>query len=262
MSHSRAQAGRGRSVPRSMKTSFRSLGFVTVCLLLACVTGCAHPKAVYGERARFSPAYRGYVMATNDGSDDPGKDDTVLLLRDPLTGNKLRCRDEVLTWRELHEDVAQENLRDSRAGIGAGVTAGVVFGPVAALQPLGALTVYAALSSAGGLYNLLRTKDAPELLAAAIALYERERYAQSSLVMEHALARDGQLGVASKALYYLGLAYAEQGKKARATVALTTFVDRAAIRDVDAYRKAETTLRSFGVARRPCASDAPVDLHW
>lgn len=239
----------------------RTLAFGLLLCLLATV-GCASASSVYGERARFSPAFRGYVMAANDGSDDPAADDTVLLLRDPVTGKKLRCREDVLEWRELHEDLALDEMRDHRAAIAASVTTSVIFGPVIALHPLGGLTVMEAMYSAEGLYNLLRTKSAPELVEAGLRLYARERFPQSSLVLEHALAKDGSIGTRSVAFLYLGLAYAEQGKRSRAGVALTEYLDRAAVRDVDSYRKAEITLQSLGVRRRPCASTEPVDLHW
>jgi Tfp pilus assembly protein PilF len=99
-------------------------------------------------------------------------------------------------------------------------------------------------------------------VSAAITLYDRKRFSQSSLLLEHALAKGALIGVHSKAFYYLGLSYVEQGKRERAGVALTAFLDRAAVRDVDAYRKAESTLKSLGVPRRPCVSTEPVDLHW
>lgn len=239
----------------------RSLVF-GISLCLSATLGCASAPAVYGERARFSPAFRGYVMAANGGSDDPAEDETVLLLRDPVTGNKLRCREDVLEWRELHEDLALDQMHDHRAAIAAGVTASVVFGPIVALQPLGGLGFMEAMSAADSLYGLLRTKSAPELVAAAVRLHERKRFPQSSLFIEHALAKDSSVGVLSKAYYYLGLSYAEQGKDERAEIALAAYVDRAAVRDVDSYREAEAALRSLGAAPRECASTGPVDLHW
>ena len=237
-------------------------GMFGVAICLSMITGCASAPAVYGQRARFSPAYQGYVMAAHDGSDDPGREDAVLLLRDPVSGKKLRCREEVVEWRELHEDLALDELRDHRAGIAAGVAASLIFGPVAALQPVGSLAVVEGLYTTGGLYNLLRSESAPELVAAGIRLYDRKRYPQSSLCFEHALAKDGSIGVESTALYFLGLAYKEQGKQDRATMALTEFLEKAAVRDADGYRGAEAALTALGAPREPCASTEPVDLHW
>ena len=233
-----------------------------VPLCLAASLGCASAPAVYGERARFSPAFQGYVMAANAGSDDPGKDDTVLLLRDPVTGNKLRCREDVLEWREIYEDVATDTLHDRHAAIAAGVTAGAVFGPLLAVHPVGGAILWEALTTTESLFNILRTDDPAKLFATATVLYDRKRYPQASLLIERALAKDSSFGTTDKAYYYLGLSYAEQGKRARARTALTAFLDRAAVRDVDGYRRAEATLRSLGVVRKPCVSVDPVDLYW
>lgn len=231
-----------------------------VCLFMN--AGCASAPAVYGERARFSPAFQGYVMAANDGSDDPGKDDTVLLLRDPVSGDKLRCREHVLEWRELHEDLARDEMHDHRAAIAVGVTSSVIFGPLAALQPLGSVAVLEGAWATHAFYELLRSESAPELVAAGARLYDRKRYPQSSLCIEHALAKDSSVGVGSKALYFLGLSYMEQGKRGRAAKALTAFLDRAAVRDVDGYREAEAALKALGAPREACASTEPVELHW
>lgn len=236
-----------------------------VFLFLVCVYGafgCSPVAAIYGDRARYSPAYHGYVMARSDGSDDPGKDDTVLLLRDPLTGNKLACREEVEEWRELHEDLAADLVHDRRAAIAAAVTSSVLFAPIAAAEPLGSLATFEAFMATGSFYDLLRTKSGPELVAAGVALYDRKRFPQSSLALEHALAKDDSVGVQQKTYYYLGLAYVEQGKRARAGAALSAFLDRAAVRDVESYRTAEKTLAEIGAPRRRCHSREPVDLHW
>lgn len=240
----------------------RILCMTAVLFVVASGFGCASPTAVYGERARYSPAFHGYVMAANDGSDDPEKGATVLLLRDPLTGKKLRCREEVEEWRELHEDIALDRMHDRRAAIGAAVTASIVFSPIAAIQPLGSLSTLEALSATENLYDLFRTKSGPELLAMASAMYDRKRFPQASALLEHALAKDPNVGVQDTAYYYLGLSYVEQGRRARAGTALQAFLERSAVRDVDRYRKAESALQSLGIARRPCASTDPVELAW
>ena len=149
-------------------------------------TGCATASSEFGTRARFSPAFQGYVMAADQGSDDPGAQEKVLVLRDPLTGNKLRCREEVVAWRELHEDLAEDRVRDDKAA----------------------------------------------------------------------------LAVLDKAYFYLGLSYYVVGRRDRARLALSMFVDRALVRDVEAYRTSEGVLRALGVPRAACASTEPVELHF
>jgi tetratricopeptide (TPR) repeat protein len=232
-----------------------------LALLLGAASGCATPLAELGDHAYFSPAFRGYVMARHDGSDDPASDEPVLLLRDPLTGSKLRCREEVERWRELHEDLAVDRIRDERAGIAAGTTAGVIFGPLAALQPLGAVSVYQALLVGSAMYQGLSSDDAYELLEQGFALHRRKRHAQAAARFERALAKDPAIGVLSKAYFFLGIAYLEQKKHDDARLALLLFQDRAAVRDVVAFRKAEARLAELGLPTEICARE-PVKIHW
>lgn len=229
--------------------------------LLAC-SACSSAPDAYGTRARFSPAFQGYVMAPEGGSDDPAEHETVLLLRDPLTGNKLRCRAQVVEWRELHEDLATDRVHDDDVDLAVGVTTAIAFGPLLAAEPIGGLILAEALVSADLLSETFRSDDAQELLASGIVLHRRARYAQASQVIERALAKDPSVGTHDKAYLYLGLSYLEQGKRERARVALTMFVERAGVRDVSAYRAAGEALKKLGATVKPCASTEPVELRW
>jgi tetratricopeptide (TPR) repeat protein len=242
----------------------RSNGFLrlVVAILLSASAGCATAPEVYGTHARYSPAFQGYVMAEEGGSDDPDEGDTVLLLRDPLTGEKLRCREDVLQWRELHEDLAVDRVHDDNVATAVGVTTGVVFGPLLAVQPVGGLVLAEAMMTADTLYSDLSSADATELLASGISLYKRKRYAQAIVVIERALGKDPMVGIQDKAYLYLGLAYREQKQWDRARLALMMFEDRAGVRDVNAYREAEKTLQLLGVASIDCDSLEPVELYW
>ncbi len=250
----------------SLASLFRDRGTAAIVLalgaLLLSTAGCAAAPESYGSRARFSPAYAGYVMAPDSGSDDPAEGDTVLLLRDPLTGQKLRCREDVVAWRELHEDLAVDLAEDENAAVAAGITTGALFGPLIVLEPVGALLLAEAMMTAGALYEDLRSAQAPELLAAGITLHGRKRYRHAAALLERALAKDPSVGISDKAYLYLGLTYAELGNEERASLALTMFVERASVRDVDAYREAERVLRRIGPPEERCASREPVELHW
>lgn len=226
------------------------------------LTGCATAPGTFGHTARFSPAFHGYVMAANDGSDDPARGETVLLLRDPLTGEKLRCEAEVMAWRELHEDLAADLVADENAAVAALVTTSAVFGPLAALHPVGALVLAEATMTADMIYDDLRSEDAPELFAKGIVLHRRKRFARAAELIERALAKDPRVGIDDKALLYLGLAYRELGREERARTALMLFLERAAVRDVDAYREAERALDELGWAHEDCAARGAVELHW
>jgi hypothetical protein len=236
--------------------------FATLCLAALLTTGCATAPAKYGTRARFSPAFQGYVMAKDNGSDDPGASDWVLVLRDPLSGKKLRCREEVVAWRELHEDLAVDLVRDHNADTAALVATGAFYGPLLVVHPVGALVMAEALLAQAQLYDTLRSPNAKELLARGIVLFRRQRYPQAVNAIEHALAKDAAVGMLDKAFFYLGLAYLEGGNPERARLALSMFMDRAAVRDVDAYRAADGALATLAVARAPCGSTEPIELHW
>jgi tetratricopeptide (TPR) repeat protein len=229
---------------------------------LLALAGCATPLSTYGDQARYAPAYRGYVVAPPNGSDDPDVDDAVLLLRDPLTGDKLRCREQVVGWREVQEDLAADLVHDENTAIAVGTTTGLVFAPFVAVQPLGGAAVVEALWLSELVYDDLSSDDAFELLAGARGLYERKRYRQASTLIERALLKDPTVGVVDMAYYYLGLSYAELGREDRARCALSLFVDRAGVRDVDAYRLAEATLAALGAEPPACESTGPVALHW
>jgi len=230
--------------------------------VLIASTGCATAPSVYGARARFSPAFQGYVMAKSTGSDDPDPRETVLLLRDPLTGTKLRCQKDVVAWRELYEDLAEDNVQDSNAEVTATVTTVSIFAPLLVVHPLGGAVLAEAMMTGDSLYADLRSDNAKELLAHGVVLYRRKRYLQASTVIERALAKDVAVGTLDKAYYYLGLAYREQGNATRARLALSMFVDRAAVRDVDAYRRAQAALVALGAHRSTCESTDSVPLAW
>jgi len=226
------------------------------------MSGCATAKGRFGDHARYSPAFRSYVLAQANGSDDPGIGDSVLVLRDPLTGSKLRCQEQVLEWREIHEDLATDQVVDDNAAVAVATTTGVVFAPLLAMQPVGGLVVVEAMYVSAAMFDGLSSDDAYQLLAKGILLFKRTRYSRAATILERALAKDASVGVLDKAYYYLGLSYAKQGKDERAQLALSLFIDRAGVRDVDAYRKAEAVLEELGVTPYTCAATEPVKVYW
>ena len=235
---------------------------VFILVVAAFALGCATSAEAFGERARYSPAFRGYVLGPYDGSHDPPAGETAILLRDPLTGDKLVCAEQIHAVREIFEDVATERLHDDRVAIGVGVGVGVAMGPIAALQPLGATSLMLAMLGAETLYDGLASDDAEELLERAIALSERERHAQAERLFVHALARDPIIGIVDKAYLHLGKSLLAQGKRDDARLALSLFVVRAGVRDAEAYDEAESLLAELGVELEPCNSRDPVPLHW
>lgn len=244
-----------------VRTRFMVTTLNLVSIALASL-GCASAPAVFGDQVRYSPAFNGYVMAHKNGSDDPGESDAVLLLRDPLTGSKLRCHEQVIAWRELYEDVAADSVHDENVAIAVSATTASIFAPLVVIDPIGALVLAEAILTSETLYDDFASDDATELLAAGIVLHNRKRYRQASAIIERALAKDSAVGIFDKAYFYLGMSYAELGHKERAALALSMFIDRAGVRDVDAYRTAAAKLKALGVKRARCGSTEPVELHW
>jgi hypothetical protein len=235
----------------------------SIILLLALFTaGCATTTEAFGERARYSPAFRGYVLGPYDGSHDPPAGETVLLLRDPLTGDKIGCAEQVHAVRELFEDVATDYLHDERVGIGVGVSMGIAMGPLAALQPLGVSGLLLGMMATNTLYEGLASPDAAALLAEGLALQARKRHAQAERQFVSALARDSVIGIIDKTYLHLGRAYLAQKKHEEARLALSLFVVRAGVRDAEAYDDAEALLAKLGVELEACESRAPIPLHW
>lgn len=237
--------------------------FSTIALAASSLLcGCSSAPVVYGNEARFSPAYQGYVMAQHDGSDDPGIDEAVIVLRDPLTGDKLRCQEQVLRFRELHEDLAVDQVHDDNVALGVGIATVAVFAPLIAAEPVGAALLAEAMMTGADLNDLLQSDDGWELYAAGVVLFERTRFRQAVTVLELAMAKEGAVALADKAYYYLGVAYLEMGDLDRAKTALSLFVHRSMARDVKAYRDALEHLERLGGQPGTCESSEPVKLHW
>lgn len=256
ISHARAARTAHRLITARLVWALTALSLATS------LSGCSTAQGVYGDHARYSPAFEGYVISPENGSDDPSEDDPVLVLRDPLTGHKLHCRNEALTWRELHEDLAADFVHDDNVALAVGITGGAFFGPLVVLDPIGGLVLAEAMITSDALYEGFRSENATELLANGVALYRRKRFFQAIKAIERALAKDAAVGIFDKGYLYLGLAHDAHGDDDRARLALTMFIDRALVRDVAAYRLATATLKKLGVERDPCSSTAPVELYW
>ena len=114
------------------------------------------------------------------------------------------------------------------------------------MQPVGALILAESMITADMMFSELSSDDAHELLAQGIILQRRKRWAQSATVIERALAKDTSVGMLDKAYFYLGIAYRELGRTERAKLAFELFIERSAVRDVEAYREAERSLIELG----------------
>lgn len=243
------------------------------CLLVLTLTGCASPAGRYGTEARYAPAYRSYVLAAYQGSDDPDSGEPALVLVDPLTRRKLRCEAEVRRWIHVHEDVAADLVHDDNVALASGIVslAGVTAVGAALPVTLGLAAPAAQAMTVGGLLAMdtgalialaASSRDGASLYADGRTLFVRQRYQQASLVLERAVTKEPALSLHELALYELGVAYAKTGREDDARAALGAFVDHAMIRDAKAYRSAEGWLSYLGADLPDCASQEPVALRW
>jgi tetratricopeptide (TPR) repeat protein len=239
-------------------------------VLAALLGGCITPVTEYGGEARYAPAYRSYVFSGDEKSDDPAA--SVYVLVNPITGDKLRCREDVHRWLGVYQDALTDKAHDANVEIAAGVMFGVATPALAAAPALLALlSVPGAIIMVGGLAAVevgLFTElvglsdDGFVHYEAARKLFEQKRWEEAAREYEVAILKEGWLASGELALYELGVAYAELGRADDAREALSTFVSRALVRDVKAYRNAERWLKWLDEPMPRCESQAPLKVRW
>jgi hypothetical protein len=232
------------------------------------VTGCAAatPESKYGHTAAYSPVYRAYVLTKADlskgaaGSASPGPGGPeVLLLRDPLTDDKIRCREQLVGWLDAQARATDTEVR-SNYDMNRSL---VIMGPftlatAAVLMPvvvLGGLSLTPHLIAD---YPSEHTYYEQGARAFAAGRYGEARQALETSISLDALFR----GRKAYALYYLGLAYEQEHQEELARRAFVAFVRRAMVADATAYSEAEARLARLGAEVPGCESTAPVTLSW
>lgn len=230
-----------------------------VSLLLVATTGCASAGGQYGHHARYAPAVRGYVLSAETGRDDPAPDAPFVLLTNPLTEEKIRCREDVARWLAPHQDEAAARVHDENLAVAGGI----------ALAPLGVAGSYVGVFA----HALIATTQIPRYAAGApsaedhyragVDHAEQTRFDEARISLERALVMAPELGSGSLAWLYLGVSYTALGRVDEARDALLAFVHRAAVIDTDAYRTAEKWLLHLGHPKPArCSSQDPIPVVW
>lgn len=220
---------------------------------LSTVFGCSAADR-YGSEARYAPSYRAYVIAPDNGSDDPAKDDATIVLRDPITDRKIRCREDLERWIDRHRDKAKDDIHDENWGIASPL----IMLPFTLVAALGLDVAAIGMAYAEMPYQIARSDD-------PFTIYERGEEAFAADDWEEAIDQlelslvKGQYGLAP---YYLGIAYANTGEWDEAVEALTAFVERALVQEVTAYRNAERWLRYLDEPMPACKSQKPIKIRW
>src|SRR5262245_26231219 len=139
--------------------------------------GCGSAPGRYGSEARYSPAYRGYVVAHPDASVDE-----TLFLIDPLTQKKIRCREQLEPWLRMYAEEEPTKIDDENLGLkslllmfpatAVAATAFDVAAPFAAL----AMTPY----------FIGKSESADTLFKNAMVSFRDEDYSAARIALENA----------------------------------------------------------------------------
>jgi hypothetical protein len=223
-------------------------------LLLVVATGCSAP-GLYGHEARYAPSYRSYALAEDNGTDDPDRDDeSTVVLRDPISERKIRCREELERWmvhyrRKVLDDVHDENWA---------IASPIIMLPASLVAGLGVDVAAIGIGVAEIPFNIARSEDEHSIYERGVEAFARDDWAEATRLLELGLVK-GRRGLST---YYLGIAYANMGRTDDAVYALTAFVERSLVQEVTAYRNAERWLGYLDAPVEPCRSTEPVKIHW
>lgn len=214
------------------------------------------PADRYGSQVRYAPSFRAYVLAADSGSDDPPTEDAIVL-RDPITQRKIRCREHLDKWADAYRQDAIDRLHDEAWEIASPI----LMAPATVVAALALDVLMVSVSFAELPYQMARSEDGTSLHEKAEEAFARDRWVEAARLFELALVRDGGLST-GLATYYVGIAYANQGRSDEAREALTAFVERSLAMEVTAYRNAERWLRWLDAPIEPCASQEPLEIAW
>ncbi|APR86169.1 Hypothetical protein A7982_11518 [Minicystis rosea] len=224
--------------------------------LAAASIGCT-PAGLWGNEARYAPDTRGYVVRHKPDSA------AMLVLWDPLTGKKLRCREEL----DRHFlPVAREKatvLSDERTAMTTTMPVSLPIIPLTAggvlLNMLGA----GIQSPAEGLHWLLSSPSADTTYERGKRAFDMHHDAEAKRLFELARLKSGGNFDTHRSTYFLGLLYEREGRRDDAARAYRTFIERAIVRDEKAFDDAEQRLLAIEPsALSPCQSQTAFAFTW
>jgi hypothetical protein len=225
-------------------------------LLSACAPTAA---ARFGDVARYAPARAGYVM---------GAGDAAVLLRDPVTGEKLRCREDVERLAPALAGMLEDEARDRHAAAVAPVAVGPFTLAGRAAQMMGDGLFFPAAK----FDELVASPQPRQVYTRARAAFLEGRFAEARelflvLLVEKgrgdAMIDDLPRAFVEHSLYYLAVCDEALHRDEEARAALHAFLTRSTVEDEARYRDAEARLVRLGGAAAPaCASRAELAFDW
>ena len=229
--------------------------WLLIFMLVVVGTGCS-AQARYGNEIRYAPSYRSYVLAAPEATDDPDPDDGGIVLRDPITKRKLRCRQDLERWLEPYRQKTLDDVHDEHWTIASII----IMAPATTVAALATDAFELSFGVAMLPYGLARSEDGLSIYERGVEAFAREDWETAARLMDLAMVKDAfGVGLAS---YYAGIAYANMGRTEHARVALTAFVERSLVQEVTAYRNAERWLDYLDSPIPECRSQEPVAVVW
>jgi hypothetical protein len=228
----------------------------TFALLALPLLGCAptaHERL--GDVARYAPAFAGYVV---------GSGDETVILRDPVTYEKIRCREDLERVAPAVAAAVEDEVHDRHARAVAD----------GALAPLTLVGRAGATLGEGLLF------PAAAITVAPLSPGRRERYVRARelfLAGRFDAARDAFMGVIvaqdgltvlpqpwiEQTVYYLGVCDDKLHRTRDAAEELRRFLMASPTPDEERYRDAERRLaRIEPGALATCRSQEPLALGW
>jgi hypothetical protein len=225
------------------------------CSVLAGCIPTAHER--FGDLAHYAPSYGAYVV---------GADDDVLILRDPVTSEKIRCKDDLERAAPALAAALDDAARDRHARD----VAPLALAPITGTGYAAALLGIGLWSPAEAFAEGVAPPQPHRVYEAGRAAYLAGRFAEARehfLVLAIVRPKGGiEIGALpaiyyEHALYYLALSDEELHQDAEAKAALSRFLTTSNAKNEARYRDAEERLaRLSGPSVPRCASRADVVL--
>lgn len=225
-------------------------------LFSACAPSAAQQ---FGDVARYAPARAGYVI---------GDGDAAVLLRDPVTGEKIRCREDVERLAPALAGVLEDEARDRHARAVAPIAAGPFTLAGRAALMLGDGLLYPAFQ----FDELVASPQPRQVYTRARAAFLESRFAEARELFLLLLVEKGRGDVLiddlprpflEHSLYYVAVCDETLHRDDEARAALRRFLTMSSTEDEVRYRDAEARLgRLEGAPASRCASRAALTFAW
>ena len=221
--------------------------------LLGCAP-TAHDRL--GDLAHYAPAFAGYVA---------GSGAELVILRDPITSEKIRCREDLERVARAVAAAAEDGLHDRHARRVADAT----FAPLTLFNRAAMMVGTGALFPAAAIVDVSVSANRRDLYLGARELFiagrvdaAREQFLGVILAQDSVITPLPQPWI-ERSIYYLGVCDDALHRTREAGEELSRFLLTASTPDEERYLDAERRLARLDPAAVPaCHSQAPFEMAW